>query len=314
MRRHCLVLIATILMLGSALALAAPTLDIGLLINGTEDVISYNGWPLLFEVSFANQGALNDALYNQQVEVDLAELDALVASGEITEAESEQVRETLVLREIEPVVLGAGGLSWTALVSFESSVGPLPWPIELLAEDVPSSLILDEVGAVVVWYGLDAESSEQLGPGIYEIAVVVSTVGIDTVPEGVWTGTSSSSPVRVEIRVEPDLIDELLAQKWIVFGRYELYRGAFEAAETYLLDAVALDPTSIEAWILLGDTQYAQGKLELALDSFSEALDNLAAKSGEELALHVEPPAYIILRIAQIQDELGLTPETAEEP
>ncbi len=314
MRRHCLVLIATILMLGSAFALAAPTLDIGLLINGTGDVISYNGWPLLFEVSFANQGALNDVLYNQQVEVDLAELDALVASGDITEAESEQVRETLVLREIEPVVLGADGLSWTALVSFESSVGPLPWPIELLAEDVPSPLILDEVGAVIAWYGLDAESSEQLVPGIYGIAVVVSTAGVDTVPESVWTGTSISTPVQVEIRVEPDLTDELLVQKWIIFGRYELYRGAFEAAETYLLDAVALDPTSIEAWILLGDIQYAEGKLETALDSFSEALDILAAQSSGELASHVEPPAYIILRIAQIQDELGLMPETAEEP
>ena len=314
MRKHFMVLTATILILGSALALAAPTLDVGLLINGMGDVISYAGWPLLFEVSFANQGALNDALYNQQVEVELAELDALVASGDITEAESEQVRETLVLREIEPVVFGAGGLSWTALVSFESSVGPLPWPIELLAEDVPSSLTLDEVGAVVAWYGLNAECSADVAPGIYAVSVVVSTAGIDTVPEGVWTGTSSSAPVQVEIRVEPELTDELLVQKWIVLGRYELYRGAFEAAETYLLDAVALDPASIEAWILLGDTQYAQGKLEPALDSFYEALDTLAAQSSGELASHVEPPAYIILRIAQIQDELGLTPEVAEEP
>jgi hypothetical protein len=173
MRRHCLVLIATILILGSELVIAAPTLDVGLLLNGTGDVISYNGWPLLFEVSFANQGALNDAFYNQEIEAELAKLDALVASGDITAAEADQVRERLVLRKIEPVVLGARGLPWTALVSFESSVGPLPWPIELLAEDVPSSLVLDEVGAVVAWYGLDAESSEQLVPGIYGIAVVV---------------------------------------------------------------------------------------------------------------------------------------------
>jgi len=314
MRKHFAVLTATILILGSALVIAAPTLDVGLLVNGRGDVISYTGWPLLFEVSFANQGALNDAFYNQQVEVELAELDALVASGDITEAESEQVRETLVLREVEPVVLGAGGLSWTALVSFESSVGPLPWPIELLAEDVPSSLILDGGGAVVAWYGFDAESSEQLVPGIYDIVIVVSTAGIDAVPEGVWTGTSSSSPVRVEIRVEPELTDELLVQKWIVFGRYELYKGAFEAAETYLLDATALAPTSIEAWILLGDAQYAEGKLEIALGSFYKAFDTLAAQSSGELASHVEPPIYIILRIAQIQNELGLAPETAEEP
>jgi tetratricopeptide (TPR) repeat protein len=314
MRRHCLVLIATILILGSALVIAAPTLDVGLLVNGMGDVISYNGWPLLFEASFANQGTLNDALYNQQVEVELAELNALVASGDITETESEQVRETLVLREIEPVVLGAGSLPWTALVSFESSAGPLPWPIELLAEDVPSSLILDEAGVAVAWYGLDAESSKQLAPEIYDIVIVVSTAGVDAVPEGVWTGTSSSSPVRVEIRVEPELTDEFLVQKWIVFGRYELYKGTFEAAETYLLDAVTLDPTSIEAWILLGDTQYAEGKLETALDSFYKAFDALAAQSSGELASHVEPPAYIILRIAQIQDELGLAPKTAEEP
>lgn len=313
MRRHCLVFIATILILESALVIAAPTLDVGLLINGTGEVISYGGWPLLFEVSFANQGALNDALYNQQVEVELAELDALVASGEITEAESEQVRETLVLREIEPVVLGASGLSWTALVSFESSVGPLSWPIELLAEDVPSSLILDEVGAVVAWYGLDAESSEQLVPGIYEIAVVVSTTGIVAMPEGMWTGTSSSSPVQVEIRAEPEMTDELLVRKWIVFGRYELYKGEFEAAEAFSLDAVALDPTSIEAWVLLGETQYALGKLEEALESFFQALD---ADASEPVATDQvdEPPFYLLIRIAQIQDELGLTPKTAEEP
>lgn len=313
MRRHCLVFIATILILGSALVIAAPTLDVGLLVNEMGDVISYNGWPLLFEVSFANQGALNDALYNQQVEVELAELDALVASGDITEAESEQVRETLVLREIEPVVLGAGGLSWTALVSFESSVGPLSWPIELLAEDVPSSLILDEGGAVVAWYGLDAESSEQLVPGIYEIAVVVSITGIVAMPEGMWTGTSSSSPVQVEIRAEPEMTDELLVRKWIVFGRYELYKGEFEAAEAFSLDAVALDPTSIEAWVLLGETQYALGKLEGALESFFQALD---ANASEPVATDQvdEPPFYLLIRIAQIQDELGLTPETAEEP
>jgi tetratricopeptide (TPR) repeat protein len=301
------------MILGSVLVTAAPTLDVGLLIN-EGDVISYVGWPLLFEVSFANQGTLNDVLYNQEIAAELAELDALVASGDITEAEAGRVRERLVLREIEPVVFGDVGLPWMALVTFESSSGELPWSIKLLAEDVPSYLILTGTGVAVAWYGLNAEGSESVPPGIYDVSVVVSTAGIDPVPEGMWTGTSSSSPVRIEIRVEPELTDELLVQKWITFGRHELYQGAFAVAEVLLLDAVALDPTSVEAWILLGDTQYVQGKLEPALDSFYEAFDVLAAQSSGELASHVEPPTYIILRIAQIQDELDLTPETAEEP
>ena len=313
MRRHCLVFIATILILGSALALAAPTLDVGLLINGMGDVISYAGWPLLFEVSFANQGALNDALYNQEIEAELAELDELVASGDITEAEADQVRETLVLREIESVVFGADDLPWTELISFESSSGELPWPIDILAEEIPSTITLGAVGGAVAWYGLDAETSAEVVPGIYQVSVVVSTAGIDPVPEGMWTGTSSSSPIRVEIRVEPELTDELFVQKWIEFGRYELYKGAFEVAETYLLDAVALEPTSIEAWILLGETQYSLGKLEEALESFFQALD---ADASEPVATDQvdEPPFYLLIRIAQIQDELGLTPETTEEP
>ncbi|MCK4356342.1 tetratricopeptide repeat protein [Candidatus Bipolaricaulota bacterium] len=313
MRRHCLVFIATILILGSALVIAAPTLDVGLLINGMGDVISYAGWPLLFEVSFANQGAFNDLLYNQEIEGELVELDELVASGDITEAEADQVRETLMLREIESVVFGAEGLPWTQLVSFESSSDELTWSIDILAEEIPSTITLGAVGAAVAWYGLNAECSADVAPGIYAVSVVVSTAGIVTVPEGMWTGTSSSAPVQVEIRAEPELTDELLVQKWIVFGRYELYKGAFEVAETYLLDAVALDPTSIEAWVLLGETQYALGKLEEALESFFQALD---ANASEPVATDQvdEPPFYLLIRITQIQDELGLTPKTAEEP
>ena len=313
MRRHCLVFIATILILGSALALAAPTLDVGLLINGMGDVISYAGWPLLFEVSFANQGAFNDLLYNQEIEGELVELDELVASGDITEAEADQLRETLVLREIEPVVFGADDLPWTELVSFESSSDELTWSIDILAEEIPSTITLGAVGAAVAWYGLNAECSANVAPGIYAVSVVVSTAGIVTVPEGVWTGTSSSAPVQVEIRAEPEMTDELLVQKWIVFGRYKLYKGEFEVAKAFLLDAVALDPTSIEAWILLGETQYSLGKLEEALESFFQALD---ADASEPVATDQvdEPPFYLLIRIAQIQDELGLTPETAEEP
>ena len=313
MRKRCLVLIATILILNSALVLAAPTLDVGLLINGMGDVISYVGWPLLFEVSFANQGALNDALHNQETEARLGELNELVASGDITEAEAVPVRETLVLRETEPVVLGAEGSPWTELVAFESSSGELPWSIAILAEEIPPTITLGAIGVAVAWYGLSAEGSAGVAAGIYEILVVVSTEGIDPVPEDMWTGTSSSSPVRVEIRVEPELTDDLLVQKWIIFGQHELYKGAFGVAETYLLDTVALDPTSIEAWILLGETQYSLGKLEKALESFFQALDAAVSEPAETGPL-AEPPNYVVIRIAQIQDELGLAPKVAEEP
>ena len=313
MRKYYLAFIAAALLLGSTLVTAAPTLDIGLLIDGAGDLVSYAGWPLLFEVCFGNQGALNDTFYNQQIEAELAKLTELVAAGEITEAQADQVRTTLVLREIEPIVFGAEELPWTELVTFESSSKELPWSISILAEEIPANITLDAVGVAVAWYGLDAGDSIDVAPGVYEVSIVVSTEGINRVPEDMWTGTSASTPVRLEIQIEPYLTDELLVQKWIVFGRYEFYRGAFANAEAYLLDAVALDPIVVEAWVLLGDAQYAQGKLEKALDSFYTAFDILTAQPGNELAAHVEPPTYIILRIAQIQDALD-APVTAEEP
>jgi len=312
MRKHHLALAAIILILHSVFVLAVPTLDVGLMIDGAGDVISYVGWPLLFEVSFANQGAINDSLYNQSIETELAELEDLVASGDITETEAEQFRETLILRHIEPVVLGAVDLPWTELVSFESPDGILLWPIELLAEDVPPAITLAETGAALAWYGVDAEGSVEVAPGIYEISLMVSTAGIATVPEGMWTGKSVSSPVRIEIRVEPELTDELLLRKGIVYGRYDLYRGAFESAKDYLLDAVALDPISLEAWVLLGETQYSLGDLDDALDSFFQALD-IEAQEPPDPRQTAEPPDYLLIRIAQIQRELGLTPSSESE-
>jgi len=313
MHKCSMILSMAVVFLAPLAVVAASTLDVGLLINGATTVTSYIGWPLLFEVSFANQGAMNDAMVNAQAEAELAELETLVTSGQITATEAEQVRAMLTLREIEPVVLGAPESPWTALVSLRDSGDVLPWPIELLASDVPPVLQLGAEGVAVAWYGL-AAAAASLAVGSYEVAVTVSTEGAGPLPVEAWTGTISSSPVQLEIRAEPDLSDALLAQKWIAFGQYALYSGDFAAAETHLLDAIALDSTAEEAWILLGETQYAAGELQAALDSFSVALDLLTARAGSELAPHVEPPSYVILRIAQIQDELGLEPATSGNP
>lgn len=303
MRKRCLVLLAAVVALCSASALASPTLDTGLYVLGTEDAVTYSGWPLLFDVSFANQGAYNDSLRNLTIEAQLAEIEELVASGDITESEAEEMRKSLVLREIEPVVLGAVSLPWTELVSFESSGEMLLWEIERLAEDVPATLVLDGSGSASFWYGLDAEASDAVTPGVYEISVVVSTDGVAGVPDGVWMGTSGSLPVRVEIRDEPELTDDVRVRKWIVFGQDAFYRERFEIAESHLLDAVALDPRSVEAWALLGETQYALEKLEDALGSFRQALD-LSMESPAVLHRD-EPPAYLIDRILLLQEELG---------
>jgi len=307
MRKHCLALAVAILILPSTPLLAAPTLDVGLLVYRADETLSYVGWPLLFEVSFANQGAMNDWLYNQGIEAELAEIDGFVASGDLTEAEAEEMREALVLREIDPVVLGADGLPWTEFVSFQTSDGVLPWPIELLAEEVPPALVLGETGAAVAWYALSVEDSASISPGVYEISVVVSTDGIEPLPDDVWTGTTASSSTGLEILPEPELTDELRLTKEIVFGRYELYRGEFEAAEVHLLDAVELDPTSADAWTLLGEAQYARGALEDALESFVQAVELELGEEPEPCDVG-EPPGYLLFWIAQIQEELGLLP------
>ena len=310
MRMRFLVLAVTAVLASVAVA-ATSTLDVGLLVNGATEVVSYVGWPLLFEVSFADQAAFNDAMYNQHVEIERAELQALLASGEITEAEAERVRATLVLRDIEPLILGAEGWPWTALVSFMDPEGSLGWSIALLAKDVPPSLRLEAGSVAVAWYGLDAEASATLVPGTYDVVAAVSTEGVAPSPdEDVWTGTGRSSPVRVDIRAEPAPTGTLLKEKWIAFGRYALYAGEAGVAEGFLTDAVALGGSAVGAWILLGDAQYAQGKLESALASFEAALDLVTEATGGALAPHAEPPTYILLRIAQIQDELGMEPAT----
>jgi len=305
-------LLAIVLALCVGTASIGQTLDVGLYVLGTEGAVLYSGWPLLLNVSFANQQAYNDYLYNLDVETQLNDLAELVDAGTVTEAEAASLREALALREITPVVLGTESNPWTEFISFESSDGALPWAIELLAEDVSSVLVLDETGSADAWYGLDADASAEVSPGVYEVSVVVSTELVSSLPAGTWTGRASSQPVRIDVRAEPELTEVVLARKWVVFGQDALYRGTFEAAEAYLADAVALDPTSLDAWCLLGEAQAALGKLEEALDSFRRALE-LALLEPAYL-YRDEPPDYLYDRIAWLQEELGVMPTPEEEP
>ncbi len=294
-------LVVVLLLIAGANTLCAPSLDLSLLVDGSLDRTTYVGWPMLFELSLANQGAINDALFNEQIQATLDALEVLLADGQIQEAEAQRVRATLELREIEPVIVGSERVPWDRLVRFEDSHGALPWSVVLLAEGVPVRLALDDRQMAVASYAVSPNDSGRIAPGRYLVRVVISTEGVRDLPDGHWMGTVTSEAVPVTVLPEPTMTDALRVQKGITFGRYAFYTSDYAAAEAYLQASVDLDPSDIEARVWLGDAQMAQGKMETALGTYYGALVAYEAVHGALADGHAEPPAYIIERIAQVQ-------------
>jgi len=297
------------------LAVASPIalgqgFDLSLWVITPADGPVTQGWPVVLELSFANQRAMNDAVFNQWIAEDIAAIDAQVGAGEITPEEADRQKAQLIEREIVPIRLGSADEPWSRFLSFTVDGDPSPWSVHLAPGGIPSQLLLDESAVYVFRLAIAPEETSSGWIGRLPLAAVLDTQ--EATDSQTWQGVTTSNVLDLRVEPEPALDDELRAAKDLAFGLYYFVLGDFDEAGLRANAVLDVDPESIDAWILLGDARFQLEAFEEAYNAYQSALNRIPA--GAEL------PDFIVERILLARERLAQegaeieSPETEPDP
>jgi len=309
LRRLLLFVGIVVLAVASPIALG-QAFDLSLWTIAPADATVTQGWPVVLELSFANQRAMNDAAYNQWIVEDIAAIDAQVDAGEITPEEADRQKALLIEREIVPIRIGGEDEPWPRFLSFTVDGDPSPWSVQLAPGEIPSQLLLDETSVHVFYLVIAPEETAASWIGRLPLAAVLDTQ--EATDSQTWQGVTSSNVLELRVEPEPALDDELRAAKDLTFGLYHFVLGDFEEAIRRANAVLDVDPESIDAWILLGDAHFQLEAFEEAYNAYQSALNRIPA--GAELPdFIVERVLLAMERLAQEGTEIE-SPETEPDP
>jgi tetratricopeptide (TPR) repeat protein len=271
--------------------------DIGLWVNSFERVEVRQGTPLVFSVRLANHQAMNAALANATRQPYLASIDERVQRGELTEEAAAAMRAGVgpeaAVRSIE---VGSANRNWASFVRFElsdSNTQALDWSLRLIPPP-ESALALDARTTAEVTFVLSPEAAAQVTPGEYRVSAVIEVPG-DSGPADAWHGLARSTPVTITVlpaSAGQDATAETQAAR--LRAQYFARVGDWKQSLTDAERAVSLDPSSIDAHILVGEARKASGDPDGALAAFREAQRQYEAQYGGP----PDEPSYIADQIA----------------
>ena len=209
------------------------------------------------------------------------------------------------------VALASVGPLWIDGLRFEvtgANGATVTWPLETLrtTDDGPTlALGVNDVAMVYAW--VTPADSEALTPGEYTLRAVFDATGA---PPSAWQGVATSSLVRLtlvpagqalSVASDQDATSELASDKMLRAALFTL-QGDTTAAKTEVSALVAAEPTHAGALAYLGDLQALDGELDLAIDSYAQAVRAALADStavGEVPTLLMSRHADLVARRIQ---------------
>ena len=261
-------------------------LTLGLITDNGEWISIGKGSPLILTVAVYNSETDRAAGANATVARAIEKAEDLLNEGKITNEEFEKQAGDLNKGTVEPelISLGSKDHAWYESIKFfEYAEGgklyPLNWPLTVMANPKPEPVVnLGAFGLALVSFGLDPEETQKLNPGKLTIVCRLDK--------------ATSNQVRVEIQSAPEE-----AKSKLPLANYFYRQEKYDKARELVEEELASFPSSIGARFLLGEIQEAQGDLELAMQSYLQALADFESKRTEATS---EDPQVLLEKIQNL--------------
>ncbi len=288
-----------------------PLPNISLQIDRNHELVVYRGTPLLFEVRLANRRAINADFANHAERAYVETLKVRLSRGEIPkEQAATQLAALRGEHKSQPLLLGDEATGWEQFVHISQLLPdgkrqPLPWPLKLVAPPEAKTLTLDAKNTAQLDYLLDLVTAAQIPAGDYRILAAVEVPVDAKVAADRWRGRVESEPAKLTILPRPDrLTPEEEEKTHLQFARYYQAAKDWTHAQESAQKALAANPKSIPAHILVGEVKEAQGDLRGALEAFQTAQTEFYKQYPESY----EAPLYLIYKSAELLAKLKGTP------
>jgi len=283
-----------------------PQPGVSLQIDAEHEVKTYAGTPLIFSVRFANTEAMNAAAENSANAYAIQVIRAAAAAGKIPQERADAKISVLnQQRQVRPLRLGDAVLSWEKFVHFaqrlpDGKVQPLAWPLKIASLPQTPTLTLDATATAQLDYLLDPAAAAQINPGEYEIVAAVDVPPGPNVAGDHWSGRVEAEPVKLSVaprtsRLAPQEEENNDLQVAQYYQAAQDWARALEAAQR----ALAANPRSIPAQILVAEIEEAQGDRPTALQAYQAAL----AEFDRQYPDSYEAPRYLIRKIRDLSDQ-----------
>jgi hypothetical protein len=225
--------------------------DITISANGATNINLYQGWPLIVDVTIMN------SLRFQGGSAPL--LVVAPASGNWTDA--------------------------IQLTATSSSGNTFQWPFKLAGSPSTPTLTLDTNSYVTANWQISSSDTLALPPDTYQLTAAIqitSTTG--------WSGTSSTSPVSIQVGPEPTLTQDQQQLKTLLVSEYQTNTGDLDGALTTVEQYLNLNPGDAVAMTAAANLLELQGYPGLA---YTEALNAVNAFEQAE-PTPIEAPSNLL--------------------
>lgn len=265
------------------------------------------GDPLMLIVALSNPLGSEIPRLNTERVADQARYEQSEAFRAMSADQQARVREHYQPLEVPRFTLGAQSRPVSSLPRFEIrdfQGRPVEAPVRLLAASTTkdTSVELTDADATTLRFGLDADATQALGPGVYSIVVA-----IDTREEpGMWQGRVVADPVTLHLMPPPE-VETLQAanRRRFLVGRYLLADGRYDEAHAHALAMTEADPAYIGGWQVLGEALDGRGEPEGAIQALERARSLYEEMLFVERPPVPEAPEALARRIEEIGAKLA---------
>jgi tetratricopeptide (TPR) repeat protein len=284
-----------------------PWPDISLQIDREHELTVYQGTPLLFSVRLANHRAMNAAQGNHARQACAEGLKAAVARGAIPKERADALLANLQRTEpIRAVQLGDDTAAWDTFVRFaqltpDGKPQPLGWPLKALGPAQSKTLRLDGETTAQLDWALDPTTALAITPGEYQIVAVLEVPAEAKLAAERWRGRTQSDPVKLSVKEKPAQFTKADEENFnLSLARYYDATGDARGALQYAEKALAANPKSIPASILVGEVREGLGDLKGALEGYKNAQHEFY----QQYPNSYEAPLYLIDRTISVTEKL----------
>lgn len=285
---------------------APPIPYVSLQINGSDELDTFAGVPLLLTVRLSNPRAMNAAAENFAREQLIQETERGIAEGTWT-AEQAQAGLARLRRkkEIRPLQWGDASRGWNEYVHFtaitnEGKTSPLAWPITPLAPPAAGGLSLDARKTAELKYAIAPASSSGISPGEYQLVALLVVPEAENPPAEHWRGQVISAPVKLKISPMPPSPDAAQAEQInLDFARFYMAGGDLRKALDHAQRSLTANPGSLAALSLSGEIKESQGDDAGALADYQSALGAFRLQYPRAY----EPPLALLDAIKRLVDK-----------
>ena len=270
-----------------------------------DDVKHVNTDPLLVLVTLSNREATGVASRNR---INKRQFEAYKKTEDykgLSAKEKWKVKKEYLPIEAKEYTLGSKERRVSALVKFlvtDSKGNVVKVTLRLLGADPveKSAVTLKAASFVGINFGIDSKELTKLSAGVYTIKATIDT----TKEKGMWKGMAQSESWSFELAApkKGGYSPERLAREG-VFYRLD---GQFEKLAKVATRLIDDEPKSVVGWVHRGDANAGLGSHSDALGSFIFAERYYYEEVEREKPPLIESPVYIINRIRDMQEKLGM--------